>query len=73
MNGFGLARRIRQHGLPTYLVAVTGWSQPQDRANSIAAGFDEHLAKPASVADILRIVQRVKRESNRPTPSLETE
>jgi CheY-like chemotaxis protein len=49
MDGYEVARRLR--GLPVLegvvLVAVTGWGQEEDRLRSRAAGFDDHLVKPA--------------------------
>ncbi|GHA79453.1 ATP-binding protein [Cognatilysobacter bugurensis] len=38
------------------LVALTGYGQPQDRADSAAAGFDVHLVKPADLLQLLDIV-----------------
>ena len=49
IDGFELARRIRAAGGSAwrpYLVAVTGYGQPEDRGRALAAGFDEHLVKP---------------------------
>ncbi len=49
MDGFEVARRLRT--LPAlenaFLVAISGYSTEDDRRKSKAAGFDEHLAKPA--------------------------
>jgi PAS domain S-box-containing protein len=57
MDGFEVARRIREH--PEWrdlvLVALTGWGQDDDRARSRAAGFDQHLLKPVNT-DALRTV-----------------
>ncbi|WP_426112532.1 response regulator [Massilia sp. PWRC2] len=54
MDGSELARRLR--ALPalarTRLVAHTGYGAPHDRAKTRAAGFDEHLVKPASIAQL---------------------
>ena len=36
------------------LVAMTGYGQASDRANAFAAGFDDHITKPASADKILR-------------------
>jgi CheY-like chemotaxis protein len=48
MNGYSLARRIREQ--PEFrtmvLVAQTGWAHQDDRLRSKEAGFDYHLAKP---------------------------
>jgi CheY-like chemotaxis protein len=35
------------------MLALTGWGQPQDRERTAAAGFDGHLVKPVSSADLL--------------------
>lgn len=57
MSGYDLARHIRQHpdASEVYLVAMTGYGQPEDRQRSLEAGFDEHLVKPADL-DRLRSV-----------------
>jgi CheY-like chemotaxis protein len=53
MNGFELARRIRQEpwGKDVMLVAVTGWGQEEHRQRTREAGF-HHLTKPAERADV---------------------
>lgn len=51
MDGYEVARRIRNEPerADTTLIALTGWSQPQDRARSRDAGFDHHLSKPVDI------------------------
>jgi CheY-like chemotaxis protein len=48
LNGYELARRLRQDASTrhTVLVAVTGWGQQEDLRRSAQAGFDHHLVKP---------------------------
>jgi PAS domain S-box-containing protein len=48
MDGYEVARRVRQHpqGQAILLVAMTGWGQDEDRRRTTAAGFDHHLIKP---------------------------
>jgi signal transduction histidine kinase len=47
MNGYEVARRLKAAAASrVVLVAVTGWSQEEDRREATAAGFDHHLAKP---------------------------
>ena len=55
MNGYELARRLRQlpAGAAVTLVATTGWGQQKDRERAFAAGFDHHLTKPIDV-ELLR-------------------
>jgi CheY-like chemotaxis protein len=36
------------------LIAMTGYGQASDRAHAFAAGFDEHITKPASADKIVR-------------------
>ena len=48
MNGFEVARRLRELGrIPGLrIVAVTGWGKSADQERSREAGFDMHLMKP---------------------------
>jgi len=57
MDGYEIARRLRQEGLATLLVAVTGFGTAEDRRRAEEAGFDTHLTKPVS-PDALRRVLR---------------
>jgi CheY-like chemotaxis protein len=57
-DGYELARRVRAGGdSSVYLVALTGYGQPDDRRQSMEAGFDAHLVKPVAPEALLRIVQ----------------
>ena len=59
-SGLEVARRLR--GEPSlaglFLVALSGWVQPEDLVRSREAGFDHHLAKPVDVATLERLVSR---------------
>ena len=61
MNGYETAAAIRAiAGLePMILVALTGWGDERDRAQSHEAGFDHHLTKPADLATIDRLLVAV--------------
>jgi PAS domain S-box-containing protein len=54
MNGYEVARRLRQHpwAKTVLLVALTGWGQDEDRQRSKAAGFDAHFVKPVDFAGL---------------------
>ncbi|MDM0009523.1 PAS domain S-box protein [Variovorax sp. J22G73] len=59
LDGHEVARRIRAEpwGRDIVLIAATGWGQPADRAAALAAGFDEHVAKPVTAADLQRLLR----------------
>lgn len=61
LTGYELARNIRATpwGAHTTLVAITGWGQAKDRQDARDAGFDHHLTKPTSFADITVLLQRI--------------
>ena len=63
MDGFELARRIRKDPelAQTLLVALTGYGRATDRAESRAAGFDEHLVKPVRADELLRLLTDLRR------------
>jgi CheY-like chemotaxis protein len=58
MSGHELARRLRQEpGLQNVLlVALTGYSQEEDRQRSEESGFDVHLVKPVTLAMLQQIL-----------------
>ena len=57
MNGYELCRRIRvQVGAAPVIIALTGWSQPQDKKAAEDAGFDAHVAKPADPDSLCRVL-----------------
>jgi signal transduction histidine kinase/PAS domain-containing protein len=58
MDGYELARRLRQHGsAKLQLIAITGYGQDQDRSRALQAGFDHHLVKPIDVSALLRLLE----------------
>jgi CheY-like chemotaxis protein len=61
MDGYSAARTIRQRrgGVDTYLIAITGWGQQEDRRRALEAGFAAHMTKPVDpglLRDLLRSV-----------------
>lgn len=55
LSGFDFAKAIRRDCPRTIrLVAISGYAQPEDIRRSLEAGFDAHVAKPATQADIER-------------------
>jgi two-component system CheB/CheR fusion protein len=58
LHGYDVARALRADKSlrGPYLVALSGYAQPRDIVEARAAGFDEHLAKPATLPRIRHIV-----------------
>jgi CheY-like chemotaxis protein len=58
MDGYETARRLREEGLGTLLVAVTGFGTAEDRRRAREAGFDTHLTKPVNPDALRRLLAR---------------
>jgi two-component system CheB/CheR fusion protein len=58
VDGFEVCRRLRESTTAGALriVAMTGWGREQDRARTLAAGFDAHLVKPADLASVAVVI-----------------
>jgi len=59
MNGYDVARAFRADPdlRATVLVALSGYAQAEDIERARGAGFDRHLAKPASIDNLKRILE----------------
>jgi len=58
MDGNELAQRLRAQPetAGAMLVAITGYGQEHDRAQTAAAGFDHHLVKPVDIDELYAIL-----------------
>src|SRR5690606_23369748 len=58
MNGYEVASTLRSdpETRAAHLVALTGFSQAEERARAQACGFEVHLTKPVGVDDIQRLL-----------------
>jgi CheY-like chemotaxis protein len=58
MSGYEVAQRLRADGrfreLP--LIALSGYASAEDRERAFAAGFSDHVAKPASMEALGRML-----------------
>jgi CheY-like chemotaxis protein len=65
MDGYEVARTIRADATlgRTTLVALTGYALPEDQRRAAEAGFDRHLAKPASLGEIERAIADAPRRA----------
>jgi two-component system CheB/CheR fusion protein len=71
MNGYAVASAIREDsGLAApFLIALTGFGQPDDRKRSLAAGFDRHITKPADFEMLRGLLQgELSRSDTPPNP-----
>ncbi len=64
MSGYEFAETVREEPelRHLFLVALTGYGQPEDRQRTLRAGFDEHLTKPVDV----RALEQLLRELHQP-------
>ena len=61
LDGYEVARRMRPAGQRRpVLVALTGYSQPEDRRRAGEAGFDAHLVKPVDPTDLSRVLMNLE-------------
>ncbi|HEX8602331.1 MAG TPA: ATP-binding protein [Pseudoduganella sp.] len=65
MDGNELAQRLRARPetAGAMLVAITGYGQEHDRAQTAAAGFDHHLVKPVNIDELHAILGRAVRQA----------
>jgi len=56
LDGYEVAKRIRQRGLTALLVAVTGWGKEEDKRRAVEAGFDVHLTKPIDLETLEKLL-----------------
>ena len=48
--------RAREDMRDAKIIALTGWGQQSDRRQTEAAGFNQHLVKPADVATLQAVL-----------------
>ena len=63
IDGNQLARQLRLQSetASTTLIAVTGYGREEDRNNSLAAGFNEHIVKPVDIERLESLLAAVVR------------
>ena len=63
LDGYEVARRIREAGgSDIFLVALTGYGQPEDRTRAAAAGFDVHITKPINFGNLREILSATTKD-----------
>ncbi|MGE5096195.1 MAG: ATP-binding protein, partial [Betaproteobacteria bacterium] len=62
LNGYDACSRIRARpgGRDPFIVALTGWSQEEDKLRSREAGFDRHLVKPVEPKTLEGLIRSLR-------------
>ena len=61
IDGYEVARRLRNNPATSRLrlIAVTGYGTQEDRRSALAAGFNEHLAKPVELESLKMLLSEL--------------
>jgi CheY-like chemotaxis protein len=57
ITGYDVARAVRQDARAIRLVALTGYSRPEEISRCMECGFDAHVAKPAPPEYVERMLR----------------
>ena len=65
MDGYAVAARLRSDPAMAHaaLIALTGYGQQEDKARTLAAGFDHHLVKPIDQAQLDAVLAHLPMEA----------
>ena len=55
-DGYAFIAEARRHGIQTPALALTAFARPEDRAQSLSNGYQEHLSKPVQMGELLATV-----------------
>jgi CheY-like chemotaxis protein len=65
MDGYQVARHLRSTANGRiFIVALTGYGQPEDRRRAIEAGFDVHLTKPVESDRLETVLATLARDAS---------
>lgn len=59
IDGYELLRRARARGFTAPAIALTAFARSEDRAQALAAGFQQHLTKPLEPRELVAAVARL--------------
>jgi PAS domain S-box-containing protein len=55
-DGYQLIQKVRRLGHDTPAVALTAFTRPEDRARSLLTGYQAHVSKPLTAAELIAVV-----------------
>jgi signal transduction histidine kinase/ActR/RegA family two-component response regulator len=61
MDGLHAARKLREHGISTWMIAVTADVTTETRIACIESGFNDFVSKPLTVRDVAAAFERAPR------------
>jgi CheY-like chemotaxis protein/two-component sensor histidine kinase len=56
IDGYEVAKRLRERSPDICLIALSGWGQDEDRRRSDEAGFNHHLVKPVNIEELKKFL-----------------
>ncbi|HEX8566638.1 MAG TPA: PAS domain S-box protein [Pyrinomonadaceae bacterium] len=56
IDGYEVAKRLRERSPDICLIALSGWGQDEDRRRSNEAGFNHHLVKPVNIEELKKLL-----------------
>ena len=66
-SGYAIARELRERlgTITPLMIAITGvWTTSTDRVLGKAVGFDHYLLKPCDPAEVLRLIEPLRRSES---------
>jgi CheY-like chemotaxis protein len=65
MDGCAVARTLRREPdlAASYLIALTGYGQGEDRTRCLEAGFDRHFTKPIDFTELQQVLASLPRQA----------
>lgn len=63
MNGFEIARKVRQQGIRTPILMLTAKSELDDKVNGLDSGADDYLTKPFMTKELLARLRALGRRN----------
>lgn len=64
MDGFGVARTLRENNISTPILMLTAKAEIDDRVNGLDSGADDYLTKPFQIKELLARVRALIRRNN---------
>jgi len=65
IDGYQVAASLRaSQQRDMFLIAITGYGRPEDRARALESGFDHYIVKPLRIDELERVLGRVHKEAS---------